>query len=35
MNLALSVQTLSVLPVVDKICSVLRVEDPRLEETGK
>ena len=35
MNLDLSVQTLNVLPVVDKICSVLRVEDPRLEETGK
>lgn len=30
MSLDLSVQTLKVLPVVDKVCSILRVEDPAL-----
>ena len=30
MSLELSVQTLKVLPVVDKVCSILRVEDPTL-----
>ena len=35
LSLELSLQTLRVLPVVDKVCSVLRVEDPRLLQAGQ
>lgn len=35
LSLELSLQTLRVLPVVDKVCSVLRVEDPRLLLAGQ